>query len=485
MAVGALGAGALPVPNPLFGMRLLGLPARNATLAIALTYAGMALLIVAWAGVALLLRRVGAAASGLTVAGLTRIAVTWAVPLLLAPPLFSRDIYSYLAQSAMVGRGFDPYALGPAAALGVDDPLVRSIPTLWRDTPAPYGPLFLLVGRGFAALTGDDAGLGIAAHRLLALAGLALVFWALPRLARRAGVDAGRALWLGAANPLMVFHVVSGAHNEAVMVGLVLAGLEIGMRAGERALDPRLLAGGMLIVAASAVKLPALLALGFLGMEWARRRGGRTGDVAIAAGVLGAVTAVVYTVLSTGTGVGWGWIDVLYVPGLTLSWLSASTVLGMVGGWIGVLGGLGDHGASVVALGRGAGLVAAAAVCGWLLLSTLRGRLDPVAGVAAGMAAVVLLGPAAQPWYLLWAVVPSAATTALPRFRKALLAGSTVVAVVVAPAGADFAFHAYQLPTALGAAIVIIVAVLWARFRRWPHRTDVDDGAVAVRSGAG
>ena len=32
------------------------------------------------------------------------------------------------------------------AALGVDDPLTRSIPNIWRDTPAPYGPLFLIMG---------------------------------------------------------------------------------------------------------------------------------------------------------------------------------------------------------------------------------------------------------------------------------------------------------------------------------------------------
>ena len=39
MAVGGLGAGALPIPNPAFGLRLIGLPSRNVTLAIAVTYA--------------------------------------------------------------------------------------------------------------------------------------------------------------------------------------------------------------------------------------------------------------------------------------------------------------------------------------------------------------------------------------------------------------------------------------------------------------
>jgi len=48
MGIGALGAGALPVPNPLFGLRLISLPARNATAAIAITYAGMGMLVLAW-----------------------------------------------------------------------------------------------------------------------------------------------------------------------------------------------------------------------------------------------------------------------------------------------------------------------------------------------------------------------------------------------------------------------------------------------------
>src|ERR1700754_2782221 len=300
MGVGALGAGALPVPNPLFGLRLLGLPSRNATISIAITYAGIGVLVVAWLWIGKMLRSKGAVAPAPNRAQLARTAVLWALPLAAAPPLFSRDVYSYLAQSAILARGLDPYVLGPAQALGVDDPLTRSIPTIWRDTPAPYGPLFLILGRGITAISGNDVILGVFAHRALAIAGVALIAWALPKLARRCGLDTGLAMWLGLANPLVLFHLVSGIHNEALMVGLMLAGFELGLRTTERLLDPHFLAGGLLIVAASAVKLPAIVALGFLGMEWARRRGGRLVHVAAAAGVLGAIALVVYVVLSVG-----------------------------------------------------------------------------------------------------------------------------------------------------------------------------------------
>ena len=169
MGIGALGAGALPVPNPLFGLRVISLPARNATAAIAITYAGMGMLVLAWLWIGRMLRARGAVAPAPDRTQLARTGLLWALPLALAPPMFSKDVYSYLAQSAITARGLDPYSLGPAAALGVDDPLTRTIPTIWRDTPAPYGPLFLMLGRGITALTGSDVIQGVYAHRVLAL----------------------------------------------------------------------------------------------------------------------------------------------------------------------------------------------------------------------------------------------------------------------------------------------------------------------------
>jgi len=478
MAVGGLGAGALPIPNPAFGLRVIGLPSRNVTLAIAVTYAGIVLMVLAWLWVAKMLRSHGAVAPAPTIAQLARTTATWAVPLALAPPLFSRDVYSYLAQSAELARGIDPYVFGPAGGLGIEDPLVRSIPTIWRDTPAPYGPLFLVVGRGITALTGNDVVLGIFAYRVLALVGLALIIWTLPRLARRCGVDVGLALWLGVGNPLVLFHLVSGTHNESLMIGLMLAGIEVGLRAGPRILDPHLLGGAVLIVCASAVKLPALLVLGFLGLHWARLRGGRVRDVAIAAGVLAGITALVYTPLSVGTGVGLGWTTTLAVPTLILSWMSITTDLGLVGGQVGILGGLGDHTTAVLSLFRGVGLAIAALLCARLLWLVYRGRLDPITGMAAGLGAVVLLGPVVHPWYVLWGLIPLAATRSLPRYRRALLAASAVLAVVVPPTGADFNFRAFQLPLALVAALVMLaVLILWQR-RRIQDASGVDIDAL-------
>ena len=482
MAIGALGSGALPVPNPLFGLRVLGLPARNATLAIAVTYAGIGLVVLAWLWVGKMLRYRGAVAPAPNRAQLARTAILWALPLAVAPPMFSRDVYSYLAQSAILARHLDPYVLGPAEALGVDDPLTRSIPTIWRDTPAPYGPLFLILGRGITAISGNDVVLGVLEHRALALCGVAMIVWALPRLATRCALDPGLAMWLGAANPLVLFHLISGVHNESLMIGLLLVGLELGLRAGPRLLDRHLLGGTALIVAASAVKLPALLALGFLGLEWARRRHGSVRDVVSVATVMAAITVAIYTPLSVGTGVGLGWTRTLDTPSLILSWMSASTDLGLIGGQVGILGGLGDHTDTVLLLTRGVGFAGAAVLVIKLLLGTLRGRIDAVTGVGAGLGAVVLLGPVVHPWYLLWAAIPLAATRGLPRYRRAALAASAVLAIVVPPTGADFNFRAFQLPIAVAAALIMLFLVLWVQRQQLVGQTGADVDAMPGRT---
>jgi alpha-1,6-mannosyltransferase len=463
MGVGALGAGALPVPNPLFGLRVISLPARNATAAIAITYAGMGMLVLAWLWIGRMLRARGAVAPAPDRGQLARTGLLWALPLALAPPMFSKDVYSYLAQSAIAARGLDPYSLGPAAALGVDDPLTRTIPTIWRDTPAPYGPLFLVLGRAITVLTGSDVVRGVYAHRVLALCGVALLIWALPRLARRCHLDAGLVLWLGAANPLVLFHLVSGIHNEGLMLGLMLAGVELALRALDRGgglRDPLFLTGSVVVALGAAVKLPAILALGFLGMAAARERGGRVRDVAAAAAVLCAVAAGVLVALGLGSGLGFGWTGTLGTANVIRSWMSLSTDLGQLSGQVGILAGLGDHTDTVLTITRGAGGLAAAAICVRLLLGVLRGRVDPVTGLGVGLGTVVLLGPVVHPWYLLWAAIPLAATRGMPRHRRVALAASALLAVMLPPTGADFAFRSFQLPLAILAGLAILVVAL-------------------------
>ena len=153
MAIGALGAGARPVvQDPTFGVRLLNLPSRIQTVSLTMTTTGAVMMALAW----LMLGRFALGKRRMSRGELDRTLWLWVLPLLIAPPMFSKDVYSYLAQSQICRLGLDPYRVGPATGLGLGHVFTLSVPSLWRETPAPYGPLFLWIGRGISALTGEN-----------------------------------------------------------------------------------------------------------------------------------------------------------------------------------------------------------------------------------------------------------------------------------------------------------------------------------------
>ncbi|HEY8982979.1 MAG TPA: polyprenol phosphomannose-dependent alpha 1,6 mannosyltransferase MptB, partial [Streptomyces sp.] len=140
---------------------------------------------------------------------------------------------------------------GPASLGG---PLADEVAPLWRHTGAPYGPAFMGLAGVLAGLTRGELPAGLYGMRCVALLGVALMAAALPRLARHCGADPAVALWLGVLNPLVLLHLVAGAHNDAIMLGL----LGIGLVA---ALGGRFALGAVLVTLAALVKAPAALGL--------------------------------------------------------------------------------------------------------------------------------------------------------------------------------------------------------------------------------
>lgn len=515
IAFGSLGVGSFPVvQNPIAGRRLLGLMFRMQSTALTVTIVGTAMLMIAW----VLLRRytIGylnpnahaepAPPRRLTRRGFDRILALWVLPFLFAPPMFSKDVYSYLAQSEITARGLDPYKIGPAAALGIDHVFTRSVPNIWRDTPAPYGPLFLYMGRGITWLTGENIVAGVVLHRLLALVGVAMIVWALPRLARRCGVNEVAALWLGAANPLVIFHLIAGIHNEALMLGMMLVGMEWALRAISSGLPflegfaPTrtgwlLTAGAGMIALSGLIKITSVLALGFIGMALTRRLGGSFPDIggrlrdwrtalaewrpnalhtvvalARSAGFLLVVLVIVVVVVCQATGLGYGWLDAgtLGTANKVRSWLSIPTVLGLGTGQIGVLLGLGDHTTAILAITRPIAAAIGAVIVVRMLIATLSGRIHPVGSLGISMAALVLLFPVVQPWYLLWAIVPLAAWATAPGFRLAAVIVSSVISVMLMPNGGEI--EPYVIAKAGMSTVVIVALALYLAFELPRHR---------------
>jgi alpha-1,6-mannosyltransferase len=469
MAIGALGAGARPVvQDPVFGVRLLNLPSRIQTVALTMTVTGVVIMVLAW----LMLGRYVLRPRCMQTSELYRTLWLWMAPLLLAPPMYSKDVYSYLAQSQIARQGGDPYRVGPVQGLGLDHVLTMSVPTIWRDTPAPYGSLFLWIGEGFAKITGEDIVWGVFCHRLIALTGLMLILWALPRLARRSDVAVVSAVWLGALNPLLLMHLIAGIHNEALMIGLMLAGMELALAGVERAgpVVPWLLLAGTVLIALSAqIKLPSLLALGFVGMALARRRGATLKAVVVSAVGLGAVAGVVIAVVGTVSGLGFGWLFTLGTANIIRSWMSPPTLLALATGEVGRLLGLGDHTSAVLSLTRGVGVLAGVAVVLALLWAVLRGRLDAVGGPGVALGATVLLSPVSHPWYLLWTIVPLAAWVTRRSVRRVAVGATALIAVFGPTANGD-RFAWFQIFAAYGATTVVVMVLIVITYRWLPWR---------------
>lgn len=363
----------------------------------AVSYLGITLLLLAW----WMIGRLRAEP-----AVLVRTGVMWAIPFAVSGPIFSRDVYSYLAQGAMTVAGIDPYRWGPQALGGE---LAANVPSIWQDTPAPYGPVFLRMAGTVTTLTQHELWPGLLGMRLLAVAGVALLAVTVPRIARECGADPSTALWLGVLNPLVLLHLVVDAHNDAVMIALMCAGLLLALR-------HRPVLGVVLITLSGLVKGPALLGLAFLAVLWAGRLPGRFGLLRAASAtlLLAGGTAIAVTTVA---GTGFGWVPALRAPTRARTWMSITTDLG------GLLG-------AREALWA-AGLLLAGVITLFLLHRVGAGS-DMVAACGLALVAFVVLSPVVHVWYLLWGFVPLAAAGS-DRARRAVAYASPVLVLFAPP----------------------------------------------------
>ncbi|MGB3015352.1 MAG: polyprenol phosphomannose-dependent alpha 1,6 mannosyltransferase MptB, partial [Candidatus Nanopelagicales bacterium] len=258
LAIGAFGVGWLPVNTSLHGnpvVMALRTPGVGVALARFCVIVGMALILQAWLvlGYDVLRGKVR------SLPALWWTLAAWSAPLILTPPLFSRDAYAYFTQGKLLIEGLNPYDVGVAAESGWFN---DGADPLWAESPTPYGPLFLLIERGVAQFVGPHPVWAVIAFRLWAMLAVAMLAVAVPALAKRHGISAPKALWLAVLNPLVIMHFVAGAHNDALMAAGVVVGLLL-------AVEYRPIAGTLVVAVAIAVKPIALVALPFVGLIWA------------------------------------------------------------------------------------------------------------------------------------------------------------------------------------------------------------------------
>ncbi|MCX7443771.1 polyprenol phosphomannose-dependent alpha 1,6 mannosyltransferase MptB [Corynebacterium sp. P7003] len=489
LSFGALGSGALPVTDNVYrsfpgGSIMQRMLQTSSTVALT----GVALLVIAWV---LMAPYVGAGLQDrrrrdrVSTGQLYRTLAAWMTPIALSAPMFTQDIYSYLAQGAITARGLDPYSAGPVDLLGPDNPLARSVPLIWSHSPSPYGPVASGISAAVYLVAGESVSLGVYLHRLAAILGIIAAGWALSRLAVRCGVSVQAAVWLGVLNPLTLLHLVGGIHNESVLLGLLLVGLETGFRgvdgitsaSGRDRLRGWLLflLSGVLISGGGMVKMTGFIALGFTGMALARaldtKVGHPVGSVVLCGFIQALVMIVSVLAVTAVTGIGLGWVTGQGGAVTVRSWMSATTALGVIAGGIGMVSGLGDQTAAMLTVTRGIGVTVAGLFMIRMLIAVHRGTIHAVGGLGISTFVLVLLFPVVQPWYMLWAILPLAAWANRPLFRVSATAYSVVVCFLVLPRGLPLppgTVAGIYLSTALSTTAVMVF--LWWAVRRWHPR---------------
>src|ERR1700728_1196401 len=373
-------------------------------------YGGMILFIRVWFGLVQGLRQ----RPGAPIRALAGMLALWIVPLLVVAPLFSKDVFSYAAQGEMMSHHINPYHYGPGT-LG-SGPYVAGVDPLWANTPAPYGPLFLMLAGWSATLSFHHALITVLLLRVQAVAGVALIAYCIPKLARSFGKDPGPAFVLAVLNPLTLLALVGGAHNDAIMVGLLLAGIT-----AARSYHPVWVV--VRCAVAASYKVRAAIAIVYIAWDWA----GPFADLRRRARMLvraGLLTVAVMGALSLVSGLGWGWIANLGTPGTVRSWMAPATGFGLLISGMAHLVGIGVGLGGVLTLTRAIGLIGAAVIAVYCLRH--RERIGMLGALGATMMAFVVLGPVVQPWYLTWGII-IVAPIVTGRWLYAVLGLSAVV----------------------------------------------------------
>ena len=427
MSVGALGVGWFPLSAEILQWNLIDFM-QTQTLGLALTRSfvvvGAALLLQAWlvVGIDALHDKI------VRIETIYFSFIAWCLPLMFAPPLFSRDVYSYYMQGQMQLSGNNPYESGVSVVPGW---FQSGVDPLWGDAPTPYGPVFLLIERALAFISGDSALVASYLFRAVAILGVIFICASIPALARAHGINPVTALWLGVMNPLVVMHFVAGAHNDALMVGIMFLSLIFALR-------KHFLIAVALATLALGIKPVAIVMLPFLvlmaaGMNstWLHRA-----KYAVFGGVISLITLFMFSALA-GTGP-FGWLGSLSTPGEVKSWLSPATAVGILVGELIKFLGFGNFVDTSVAITR---LIGSVFLAGVLVLLAMRpaGRSGTRA-IALALMALVVLGPVVQPWYLLWSIPLLAVTGLTHKQVRALvltIAAFTIHGIANSSATAD------------------------------------------------
>jgi alpha-1,6-mannosyltransferase len=301
----------------------------------------------------------------------------------LAPVLLSHDVYSYVDYARLgVVHGLNPYVHPPAAA--PFDPAYARV--TWIDATSAYGPLFTLGTYPLAWLPVWLAVAVLKATAALSVLGIAIL---VARVAPARGVSPLGAAAFVALNPLVLIHVVGGAHNDGLAMLLATIGV-IAMLASREA------SAGAAFIAAFAIKAPAAIAAPFALLatrSTGRKHAYMVGNRPVGRMLLGVMLTIAVIGIASSATFGWHWLDAIGLAGENQHRTSHMSIPITVAR----LTGLDATAVRVTAMALYATLFI------YLLIRTWRGA-DWLRCAAWASFTLLLATAWLLPWYLIWAL---------------------------------------------------------------------------------
>jgi alpha-1,6-mannosyltransferase len=167
-----------------------------------------------------------------------------------------------------------------------------------------------------------------------------------------------------------------------------------------------------------------------------------------------AVFSAVYALSSVIAGVGLGWITALQGSSKIINWLSLPTILAHMTTWVTPL-----RLESVLNVTRPICWAALAATLVWTWWRFRRTEREAAAGIVITLVAIVLLSPAALPWYYSWPLAIGAGFALSLTTLQVLVGLCTWLMLVFEPDGNPAMYKFWHVAAAVFAAVVAALSL--------------------------
>lgn len=202
------------------------------------------------------------------VAGIT---VLTLIAFALVYPATAIDVYIYAARSHLLtDYGLDPSTVTPDR-LWDYDPYVKYASQEWSDDTSPYGPLWNVIAAPATAFDREHIDIAVMIFKGIMVGGTVATAALIHDIARRVQPDlalAATLAWLWC--PIVLWEGVANAHNDVLLILLVVAALWCWVTGHEGGVVPLLGAAALLKVVA-VMLIPAAIVAIIARAGWTRR----------------------------------------------------------------------------------------------------------------------------------------------------------------------------------------------------------------------